>query len=110
MSTSPSHQKCWRPWCNSLQLRQSSVQLDVEREELGPSPLVTKYGHGPGTRLTHKRQGQTVTEALSTPAAVRQAGGKSAESRKFQDISRELSRTATNADPPRVPKGLEFLL
>ena len=47
-------------------------------------------GHGPSLRLTHKRKGKTVTEALSTPAAVRKAEREVAEFRKFQEIGHEL--------------------
>ena len=32
-------------------------------------------GHGPSLRLTHKRKGKTITEALSTPTAVRRRHG-----------------------------------
>ena len=47
-------------------------------------------GHGPSLRLTHKRKGKTVTEALSTPAAVRKAEREVAEFRKFQSLSHEF--------------------
>ena len=47
-------------------------------------------GHGPSLRLTHKSQGKTVTEALSTPAAVRKAEREVAEFRKFQHLSQEF--------------------
>ena len=47
-------------------------------------------GHGPSLRLTHKRKKKTVTEALSTPAAVRKAKREVAEFRKFQDLSHEF--------------------
>jgi hypothetical protein len=47
-------------------------------------------GHGPSLRLTHKRKGKTVTEALSTPAAVRKAEREVAEFRKFQAIGHEF--------------------
>ena len=47
-------------------------------------------GHGPSLRLTHKRRGKTVTEALSTPAAVRKAEREVAEFRKFQEIGHEF--------------------
>ena len=46
--------------------------------------------HGPSLRLTHKSQGKTVTEALSTPAAVRKAEREVAEFRKFQHLSQEF--------------------
>ena len=47
-------------------------------------------GHGPSLRLTHKLKGKTVTEALSTPAAVRKAEREVAEFRKFREISHEF--------------------
>ena len=47
-------------------------------------------GHGPSLRLTHKRNGKTITEALSTPAAVRKAEREVAEFRKFQEIGHEF--------------------
>lgn len=47
-------------------------------------------GHGPSLRLTHKRRGKTVTEALPTPAAVRKAEREIAEFRTFQEISHEF--------------------
>jgi hypothetical protein len=47
-------------------------------------------GHGPSLRLTFKRNGKTVTEALPTPAAVRKARQETAEFRHFRELSREL--------------------
>ena len=47
-------------------------------------------GHGPSLRLTHKRKGKTITEALSTPATVRKAEREVAEFRKFQKIGHEF--------------------
>ena len=47
-------------------------------------------GHGPSLRLTHKRKGKTVTEALPTPAAVRKAEREVAEFRTFREISHEF--------------------
>ena len=47
-------------------------------------------GHGPIARLTYKRNGKTVTEALPSPAAVRKAEQEIAEFRNYQQISREL--------------------
>ncbi len=47
-------------------------------------------GHGPSLRLTHKRNGKTITEALSTPAAVRKAEREVAEFRKFQEFGHEF--------------------
>lgn len=47
-------------------------------------------GHGPNLRLTHKVNGKTVTEALSTPAAVRKAEQEIAEFRRYRQLSHEL--------------------
>lgn len=47
-------------------------------------------GHGPKLRLTYKRHGQTVTEALPTPAAVRKAEREIGEFREYQRLGREL--------------------
>ena len=47
-------------------------------------------GHGPNLRLTHKVRGKTVTEALSTPAAVRKAEQEIAEFRHYRQLSQEL--------------------
>ncbi len=47
-------------------------------------------GHGPNLRLTYKRRGKTVTEALSTPAAVRKAEQEIAEFRNYQRLGHEL--------------------
>jgi len=47
-------------------------------------------GHGPSLRLTYKRRGKTITEALPTPAAVRKAEQEIAEFRNYQQLSREL--------------------
>ena len=47
-------------------------------------------GHGPNLRLTHKVRGKTVTEALSTPAAVRKAEQEIAEFRRYRELSHEL--------------------
>lgn len=47
-------------------------------------------GHGPKLRLTYKWRGKTVTEALSSPAAVQKAKNEIAEFRKYQEIGREL--------------------
>jgi hypothetical protein len=47
-------------------------------------------GHGPNLRLTYKWHGKTVTEALSTPAAVRKAEQEIAEFRAYQRLGREL--------------------
>ncbi len=47
-------------------------------------------GHGPSLRITHKRRGKTVTEALPTSAAVRKAEREIAEFRRFQQLTEEL--------------------
>ena len=47
-------------------------------------------GHGPNFRLTYKVEGQTVSESLPTPAAIRKAEQEVAEFRKFQKLSQEL--------------------
>ena len=47
-------------------------------------------GHGPSLRITHKRHGKTVTEALPTNAAVRKAEQEIAEFRRFRQLSEEL--------------------
>ena len=47
-------------------------------------------GHGPNVRLTYKWHGKTVTQALSTPAAVHKAEQEIAEFRTYQQLSREL--------------------
>ena len=47
-------------------------------------------GHGPSLRITYKRHGKTVTEALPTNAAVRKAEQEIAEFRRFQQLSEEL--------------------
>jgi hypothetical protein len=45
-------------------------------------------GHGPNFRLTYKRQGKTVSETFSSPAARRQTECQIAKFRKFQQLSR----------------------
>jgi len=47
-------------------------------------------GHGPSLRITHKRHGKTVTEALPTSAAVRKAEQEIAEFRRFQQLGEDL--------------------
>lgn len=47
-------------------------------------------GHGPNLRITHKRHGKTITEALPSSAAVRKAEREIAEFRRFQRLSQEL--------------------
>lgn len=51
-------------------------------------------GHGPSLRITHKRRGKTVTEALPTSAAVRKAEREIAEFRRFQQLSGELVKVS----------------
>jgi hypothetical protein len=41
-------------------------------------------------RLTYKRHGKTVTEALPTPTAVRKAKQEVAEFRNYQKLGREF--------------------
>jgi hypothetical protein len=41
-------------------------------------------------RLTYKKRGKTVTEALPTPAAMRKAEQEIAEFRKYQQLCQEL--------------------
>ncbi len=47
-------------------------------------------GHGPIMRLTYKRHGKTVTQALPTLAAVRKAEREIAEFRHYQRLGQEL--------------------
>lgn len=47
-------------------------------------------GHGPSLRITYKRRGKTVTEALPSSSAVRKAQQEIAEFRKFQQLSEEF--------------------
>jgi hypothetical protein len=47
-------------------------------------------GHGPHFQLTQKVDGKTVTQNLSSPAAVRKAESEIAEFRKFQALTGEL--------------------
>lgn len=51
--------------------------------------------HGPNFRLTYKAEGKTVSESLSTPAAIRRAQREVAEFRRFQDLSRDFIETNT---------------
>ena len=53
-------------------------------------------GHGPNFRLTYKVDGKTVSEALSTPAAMQKAEREVEEFRKFQQLTREF--LGANAD------------
>jgi hypothetical protein len=47
-------------------------------------------GHGPNLRLTYKVDGKSVSESLSTPAAIHKAEREVAEFRSFQQLSREF--------------------
>jgi hypothetical protein len=47
-------------------------------------------GHGPYYQLTQKIEGKTVTQSLSTPAAIRKAEKEIAEYRKFQHLTDDL--------------------
>lgn len=56
-------------------------------------------GHGPHYQLTQKVDGKTVTQGLSSPAAIRKAEREVAEYRKFQgltdglvDVNRKICR------------------
>jgi len=50
---------------------------------------------GPNFRLTYKVEGKTLSESLSTPAAIRKAEREVAEFRKFQELSRKFVETNT---------------
>lgn len=47
-------------------------------------------GHGPSLRLTYKRRGKTVTEALPDSLSVRKTEQEIAEFRHFRQLSEEL--------------------
>jgi hypothetical protein len=47
-------------------------------------------GHGPSLRITYKRHGKTVTEALPSSVAVHKAEREIAEFRRFQQLSDHL--------------------
>jgi hypothetical protein len=51
-------------------------------------------GHGPNFRLTYKVNGKSVSEALSTPAAIQKAEREVEEFRKFQQLTREFLGTS----------------
>lgn len=57
-------------------------------------------GHGPNFRRTYKVDGKTVSEALSTPAAIQKAEREVEEFRKFQQLTREF--LGTNAEICRL--------
>jgi hypothetical protein len=52
-------------------------------------------GHGPHLRLTHKVDGKTFSESLSTLAAARKAEREVAEFHNFQQLSRAFVETNT---------------
>src|SRR5271169_5861163 len=47
-------------------------------------------GHGPYFRLTRKKDGKTVTESFSTPAALAKAQREVAEFHHFRELSGQL--------------------
>jgi hypothetical protein len=47
-------------------------------------------GHGPQVQLTQKRDGKTVTQALSSPAAVHKTQKEIAAFRRFQALTHDL--------------------
>jgi hypothetical protein len=57
-------------------------------------------GHGPFDRLTYKRDGKSVSQALSTPAALRKALREVLEFRRYQELSRQF--VAINAQICRL--------
>jgi hypothetical protein len=57
-------------------------------------------GHGPNFRLTYKVDGKTISQALSTPAAIQKAEREVEEFRKFQQLTREF--LGTNAEICRI--------
>jgi hypothetical protein len=57
-------------------------------------------GHGPNFRLTYKVDGKTISQALSTPAAIQKAEREVEEFRKFQQLTREF--LGTNAEICRM--------
>ena len=59
-------------------------------------------GHGPNFRLTYKVNGKTVSEALSTPAAIQKAEREVEEFRKFQELTRELGGVGDGAEKKTV--------
>lgn len=52
-------------------------------------------GHGPNLRLTYKVKGKTVSEAISTMAALRKAEREISGFRKFQALVRSLTEVNT---------------
>ena len=57
-------------------------------------------GHGPNFRLTYKVDGKTISEALSTRAAIQKAEREVEEFRKFQQLTHEF--VGTNAEICRL--------
>jgi hypothetical protein len=57
-------------------------------------------GHGPNFRLTYKVDRKTISQALSTPAAIQKAEREVEEFRKFQQLTREF--LGTNAEICRM--------
>jgi hypothetical protein len=51
-------------------------------------------GHGPHLRLTYKLEAKTISESLSSPAAIQKAEREVEEFRKFQRLSREFVETS----------------
>jgi len=47
-------------------------------------------GHGPFCRLTRKRDGRTITETFSSPAALAKAQREVAEYHRFRELSGQL--------------------
>lgn len=52
-------------------------------------------GHGPTDRLTYKVEGKTVSEALSSPAALGKAQREVAEFRNYQQLSQQFVDIST---------------
>jgi hypothetical protein len=61
-------------------------------------------GHGPNFRLTYKVNGKSISESLSTSAAIQKAEREVAEFRKFQQLSREFVQTNTAICRARPPE------
>ena len=55
-----------------------------------------QLGHGPTPRLTYKVNGKTITESLSTRAAMTKAEREVAEFRKFQQLCRDFVEVNTS--------------
>src|SRR5712691_1294991 len=63
-------------------------------------------GHGPYFQLTQKVEGQTVTQNLASPAAVRKAESEVAEFRKFQTWTVRAGRCQSQ-DLPLAARGTD---